>query len=661
MSKFYQRYLQNLKNEEKRHQEESRGLTKRFADPTAMVTKAETDGANKRGGRRVQIMNKSDDFDPNMELDELPTFNKSKKSQEFLQDSLTTHYLFEALPHEDLVKIVKYMRPMECSEGDYIIRQGDMGDLFYCVEDGNCVAQVDGVGNVMEYTAGGCFGELALIYNSPRAASVVAQGDCILWALELSVFRTVLAKTSSNRVSERCEFLKKCPFLDSLNNEQITKLAGALEESTYNEGEFIVRQGGTGTDFFIIEEGIVKCTQVKSSGREVELISLEAGDYFGEMALLLNELRAANCIAVGKVKCLSLDREKFDMLLGSAQDVLSKRMRIRILQCVPLLSKLPEYKLNKLCSVMRAQAFEDGTYIIRQGDEGSRFYIINEGEVRCTRNKGVSGDEEELLRLSTQEFFGERALITNETRKANVIACGTVECLVLERQSFQDLLNEIQEDIVDTMSRRDRDEEERLAKEMEDARIAEEESLSKRHATTSLNIDELQIIRTVGTGSFGRVKLVQSQKTGQVFALKYMNKAEVVANHQAKNILSEKNLLFECSDSPFILKLMQTFQNPSQIMMLMEFVQGGELWSYIYEKPKALKRNSFGGFDLPTVRFYAANVVLAFEHIHSKNIAYRDLKPENLLVDNNGYLKVIDFGFAKKFPFMKNGTSLFTQ
>ena len=90
-------------------------------------------------------------------------------------------------------------------------------------------------------------------------------------------------------------------------------------------------------------------------------------------------------------------------------------------------------------------------------------------------------------------------------------------------------------------------------------------------------------------------------------------------------------------------------------MMLMEFVQGGELWSYIYEKENVLKRNAHGGFEYPVVRFYVGNVILAFKHIHSKNIAYRDLKPENLLMDVAGYLKVIDFGFAKKFPFLKNG------
>ena len=101
---------------------------------------------------------------------------------------------------------------------------------------------------------------------------------------------------------------------------------------------------------------------------------------------MLNETRHANCIASGgPIKCFTLDRVSFDVLLGPVQELLIKRMRIRILQSVPLLAKLSEAKLIKLASVMRVQAFADGQYIIRQGEEGSRFYIINEGEVVCTR------------------------------------------------------------------------------------------------------------------------------------------------------------------------------------------------------------------------------------------------------------------------------------
>ena len=371
--------------------------------------------------------------------------------------------------------------------------------------------------------------------------------------------------------------------------------------------------------------------------------TLKAGDYFGEMALMLNETRHANCIAVGRVKVLTVNKQKFDMLLGSVQDALAKRMRIRILQSVPLLSKLPENKLARLASVMRVQAFADGAYIIRQGEEGSRFYIINEGEVKCTRRNSPTSPEEELIRLFPQEFFGERALITNEQRKANVIACGPVECLVLERSSFQSLLSEVQDNLVEVMTNRDKQEEPAAAPE------------APAGPKFNYKYEDLVVMRTIGTGTFGRVKMVQIKSTGQVCALKCMNKSEVLASHQEKNIMAEKNLLFECSTCPFVLCLIQTYNRKDQIMMLMEFIQGGELWSYIYEKTDTVARCPAGGFEMSACRFYAANVIMAFRHLHKKGIAYRDLKPENLLIDSEGYVKMIDFGFAKRLPFTKNG------
>jgi serine/threonine protein kinase len=113
-----------------------------------------------------------------------------------------------------------------------------------------------------------------------------------------------------------------------------------------------------------------------------------------------------------------------------------------------------------------------------------------------------------------------------------------------------------------------------------------------------------------------------------------MNKTEIIASHQERNIMNEKNLLFECSSCPFILALYQTFNQPDQIMMLMEFIQGGELWSYIYEKTNTVARNAAGGFEMSAVKFYAASVILAFRHMHKKGIGYRDLKPEVLSLYN---------------------------
>ena len=131
-----------------------------------------------------------------------------------------------------------------------------------------------------------------------------------------------------------------------------------------------------------------------------------------------------------------------------------------------------------------------------------------------------------------------------------------------------------------------------------------------------------------------------------------MQKAQIVASHQQRNIMNEKNIVAEC-DHPFILKLMKTFADENSLFMLLELVQGGELWTLLYEKFEALERCHWGGFQIPAARFFSSCVVSAFQYLHSMGVAYRDLKPENLLLDADGYLKVVDFGFAKRIPFYK--------
>eukprot|EP01039_Chlorochromonas_danica_P001087 gene1087-1177_t len=655
MSKFYQRYISGMKKQDGAPLINT--VKSRPIDPTAMTpsqttrstpasatTTSSNNAASTAGAhsRRVQIFNSSDAFSPD-EKRQLPVFAKPEAAKTFLRQAIGMHYLFEALGDEDLNRIIDCMRPTFAALDEVVIRQGELGDLFFCLETGSATAFVDGK-EVMKYGPGGCFGELALIYNSPRAASIIATSACKLWTLDLRTFRYILATTSSSKMVVRCEFLKKCAFLDPLSNEQISKLAGALESVSFEDGDYIVRQGDVADSFFIIEDGSVKCTQIKSTGREVDLITLKAGDYFGEMALMLNDTRHANCIAVGKVKCLTLERQKFALLLGSVQDLLARRMRVRILQSVPLLAKLPEAKLVKLSNVMRVQSFADGAYIIRQGEEGSRFYIINEGEVRCTRVVSP-GKEEELIRLTAQEFFGERALITNEARKANVIACGPVECLVLDRSSFQTLLADVKDDIVNVITNR-----ETASAAADSSANGQKEEAADLNPRTNFRFEDLQIMRTVGTGTFGRVKMVQHKPSGQVCALKCMNKLEVVNAHQQRNIMAEKNLLFECSASPFILRLLQTYNHPHQILMLMEFIQGGELWSYIYEKTNTVARCAAGGFEMSAVKFYSANVILKFPYVsngqkHDKTYTLcgtpEYLAPE--IVMSKGYDKGVDY------------------
>ncbi|KAG5180035.1 putative cGMP-dependent protein kinase [Tribonema minus] len=595
------------------------------------------------------IHNNPEEFEESVDAGAVPEgAYKLPETSALLFAALREHFLFSQLAESDLRACVERMVRHDYAAGEEIIRQGDRGSEFYVLEQGAAMILVDG-SEVGEYGPSSSFGELALMYNCERAATVKATSACTAWTMQLQAFRRLLATTASGQVMRRCDFLRRVELLAPLTNEQVTKLADALESVTFEEGQYIIRQGEQGDTFYLIEEGAVQCTQWRSATdtTEAPLLTLSPGDYFGEMALMLEEPRAANCIAKDRpVRCLMLDRAKFFALLGPLQTVLQNNMRLRILKSVPLLAKLTDPELSSVADTLCVQSFEDGDYVIRQGEEGTRFYIINEGEVRCTRTAPGTGEDHELMRLGKGEFFGERALLKNEPRGANVIATGYVDCLVLEREDFNGLLGPLEKILEREISEREKQAEEVLGL---------KPLTSKRREPVAL--EDLKRIGMLGTGTFGRVQLVQHRGTGEVFALKSMMKAQIAKSHQQRNILNEKNILMAC-EHPLILDLVCTYNTRDELLMLTELLLGGELWSYIYERAKfkLIPHTNLGGFQPATARFYGGSVVLCLQYLHKMNVAYRDLKPENLLVAQDGYLKMIDFGFAKRIPFKKGAT-----
>ncbi|KAI9733747.1 MAG: camp-dependent protein kinase catalytic subunit [Claussenomyces sp. TS43310] len=153
-------------------------------------------------------------------------------------------------------------------------------------------------------------------------------------------------------------------------------------------------------------------------------------------------------------------------------------------------------------------------------------------------------------------------------------------------------------------------------------------------------LGDFDILRTLGTGSFGRVHLVQSKHNQRYYAVKVLKKQQVVKMKQVEHTNDERRMLQEVKH-PFLITLWGTFQDSRNLYMVMDFVEGGELFSLLRKSQR---------FPNPVAKFYAAEVTLALEYLHSKEIIYRDLKPENLLLDRHGHLKITDFGFAKKVP-----------
>jgi len=153
-------------------------------------------------------------------------------------------------------------------------------------------------------------------------------------------------------------------------------------------------------------------------------------------------------------------------------------------------------------------------------------------------------------------------------------------------------------------------------------------------------LSDFDIMRTLGTGSFGRVHLVRLKETGKYYAMKVLRKSEVVRLKQVEHTINEKHIL-DIIQFPFLVHMLGSFQDNANLYMVLEYVVGGELFTYLRKATRFSDRQA---------KIYAAEVVVAFEYMHSHDFIYRDLKPENLLLDSKGHIKITDFGFAKYVP-----------
>ncbi|KAH7492064.1 cGMP-dependent protein kinase [Phytophthora ramorum] len=579
--------------------------------------------------KRKDAMRRGDIFGESVQFDtplELKSVAKSAESTGIIRQALLNNFLFYTIGHSDIDSIVDFMAEKTACAGEVVIKEGDTGDFFYIVETGLFSISVHG--NVVNTVQrGATFGELALVYNCPRTASVTCSQSGRLWTLDRVTFRRLVARIQSEQIGECKNALRKVSLLHALTETQLSQLAEASQFVKFAKGDRIIKKGERGNVLYIIKSGAVICTDVGDSHR-MESVRLTENDYFGERALMTHEPRAANVTAETDVTLIALDRQAFDDQLGSLREVIDHNMSMRVLQSIPMLKVLSPSEKEKLFLALEPVSFADGEYVIKEGDHGTAFYIIKSGS--AVVSKSITSDDEngesatekrQVATLSTGNFFGEMSLLHGEPRQADVIANGNLECLSLDQGKFVELLGPIQEIL-------NREAEERMA-------------ALKMQEQRQIKLDDLEVLRTLGAGTFGRVKLVRHKPTGAAYALKVLNKASVVAYKQQRNVVNEKMIMAQCNH-PFLLKLFTTYKDATRLYLLIDFVQGGELFTYLHSTP-----SSPGRLPNDHARFYASHVLMALEYLHDRCIVYRDLKPENLLIDPQGYLKVVDFGFAK--------------
>ncbi|XP_062431078.1 cGMP-dependent protein kinase 2 isoform X2 [Rhea pennata] len=455
--------------------------------------------------------------------------------------------------------------------------------------------------------------------NGRRGAKEGVSAEPTTWLYDLSrqarfSFEKARVRKDSSEKKLIMDALNKNQFLKRLEPQQIRDMVECMYERTYQQGSYIIRQGEPGNHIFVLEEGNLEVFQQNKL-----LSSIPVWTAFGELAILYNCTRTASVKAITNVKTWALDREVFQNIMRVTAQTRQEQYR-SFLRSVSLLKNLPEDKLTKIMDCLEVEYYDKGNYVIREGEEGSTFFIIAKGKVKVTQSTAGHSQPQLIKTLHKGDYFGEKALISDDVRSANIIADeNDVECLVIDRETFNQTVGTFEElqtyleGYVANLARAD----------------------EKRHAKRSLCG---QLTREVSLEMIQLKEKVKVKNENMTFAMKCIKKKHVVDTKQQEHVYSEKKILQEIC-SPFIVKLYRTFKDSKYVYMLLEACLGGELWSLLRDR---------GNFDESTTKFCVGCVTEAFDYLHHIGIIYRDLKPENLILDAEGYIKLVDFGFAKK-------------
>jgi cGMP-dependent protein kinase len=652
--------------------------------------------------------------DSNLEINE----SLRQDQQELVAEIFNDLGLWDILGSENQEKLLECFMQVRAPEKDIIYTIGNTASLIYIIDTGS-VELTYSDGEVKVLQTGEYFGMEAMDDNQQRTETVKTLQSTVFLCITGDTYRNLKEEVFLREQSEKIQFLKEFPLFKQMDHHKIFDLCDGIIQQKYNQNTLLVQEGYTKDRIYIIQEGSI---QVSKSYKKLFL--LKKGDYFGEVALFVNNPSFFSYSVNGYAQLLEIPFKTIKQMLGythiyalihkmflssikksqrigddtrfedinalfntfklryytTDQIVYStniqknkkicfvvsgrlKRKKSEIvantgdifgeeiidlkkdldhnivsehvsftleaewadvlknfqsenenasnnlydtvcrMKKIPLFSSISELKLFQIAKKLKIETYKNRQDIFKDNLEEDKFYIIKTGKVKVY-------DKRKFIReMEPGSCFKN----TNSSSKLSIYANGEVECYVLTRIFFDDL-----------------------------ADSALKKFLQNMFALQDIDIDfeDLYYIRNLGSGKFGKVLLVHNKKN--LYAVKYASIIQICKKENLiQYFINEKNLML-MTDHPFILKLVKTMKTKNYLIFLLEYIDGITVKNYLEKRKKTLLKNSY------ETAFYGAILLCVINYLHKKRIIHRDIKPDNIVIEKNGYLKLIDFGVGKQ-------------
>ena len=504
--------------------------------------------------------------------------------------------LFKYCDENKLISLSKKLKESKYNYCSIIINENEMCNTIYVIKEGE-IRITKKFKKLSSLQKGSYFGYINLIIKKANSYTYsVESKNAILYEIPYSFFMDNL---NDNIYKIFIHAIKTSIRIKQLFIHNYKYFYKIFKLKYYQDGEIVYKKSlDQNKKLCVIMSGKLK------KEKENKIVANEE-EVFGDNIIDSREDLADEIISLGE----SLIFEASWNNIVSASEVdkhnnLDIFETVRNLKRVKILNNIHEIEILELAKVANREKYKDMSVISKEGELANKFYIVKKGKVKLYQKLKF------IREIDLWGFFGLIPGITGVVKLFTAFAAGETECYVINKNNFPIIEPSIKESIKDYGYLDD----------------------------LNIELKDLFIVKGLGKGKFGKVYLVHNRK--HFYAIKVATLSEILKIDKIKYYLKEKEIM-KMLDFPFVLRLVKTLKTNNHIFFLEEHIEGMSLRNYLSNRKKENNKN------IHEAEFYGAILLLVLNYIHNKRIIHRDIKPDNCMIDQKGYLKVIDFGISK--------------